>query len=52
MIDYSTILLEAKQHLKSFEESMLHMQYKEAAHHANDLAVEARLLVHLARENT
>jgi hypothetical protein len=52
MIDYSTILLEAKQHLKFFEDAMLHMQYKEAVHHANDLAAEARLLVHLARENT
>jgi hypothetical protein len=52
VIDYSTILLEAKQHLKAFEEAMLYRQYKEAVHHANDLAAEARLLAHLARENT
>ena len=52
MIDYATILLEAKQHLKAFEEAMLYRRYKEAVHHANDLAAEARLLVHLARENT
>jgi len=50
MIDYSEILLNARNHLAEFEKAMLTRQFKEAVHHAHDVAVEARLLTHLARE--
>jgi hypothetical protein len=50
MIDYSEILLNARKHLNAFEEAMLTRQFKEAVHEAHDVAVEARLLTHLARE--
>ena len=50
MQDYATLLLEAKKHLKEFENAMLKRDAKKAIEHAHSLAVEARLLSHTVRE--
>jgi hypothetical protein len=50
MFDYAELLLKAKAHLKQIEAAMTKRNYKDAVTAAHDLAVEARLLTHIARE--
>lgn len=50
MQDYAALLLEAKKQLKEFEHAMQRRDAKGAREHAHNLAVEARLLSHIARE--
>jgi hypothetical protein len=50
MMDYANFLLEAKKHLKRYEESVIKRNYTEAEEHALNAFAEVRLLIQLAKE--
>ena len=51
MMDYSTFLLEARKHLKRYEESVIKRNYSEAEEHALNAFAEVRLLIQLAKDS-
>ena len=50
MIDYAEFLLDIRENLKAFEESMLERKFKDAQLYAESALVEARLLCLIAKE--
>jgi hypothetical protein len=50
MMDYAGFLLEARKHLKSYEESVIKRDYADAQDHALNAFAEVRLLMQIAKE--
>lgn len=50
MMDYSTFLLEARKHLKLYEESVIKRNYADAQDHALNAFAEVRLLIQLVKD--
>jgi hypothetical protein len=50
MMDYAGFLLEARKHLKLYEESVIKRNYADAQDHALNAFAEVRLLVQIAKE--
>ena len=51
MMDYANFLLEARKHLKRYEESVIKRNYSEAEEHALNAFAEVRLLIQLAKDS-
>jgi hypothetical protein len=51
MMDYAGFLLEARKHLKSYEESVIKRNYADAQEHALNAFAEVRLLLQLAKDS-
>lgn len=50
-MDYSGFLLEARKHLKLYEESVIKRNYGDAQEHALNAFAEVRLLIQLAKDS-
>lgn len=51
MMDYAGFLLEAKKHLKLYEEAVIKRKFDEAFEHAINASAEVRLLSLIAKES-
>ena len=51
MMDYANFLLEARKHLKRYEESVIKRNYSEAEEHALNAFAEVRLLIQIAKDS-
>jgi hypothetical protein len=50
MVDYAGFLLEARKHLKSYEESVITRDFNGAYEHVLNTFAEVRLLVQITKE--
>ena len=50
MMDYASFLLEAKKHLKLYEEAVIKREFDTAFEHALNTSAEVRLLAQIAKE--
>ena len=51
MMDYANFLLEARKHLKRYEESVIKRDYANAEEHALNAFAEVRLLIQIAKDS-
>jgi hypothetical protein len=51
MMDYAGFLLEARKHLKSYEDSVINRDFDGAYEHALNTFAEVRLLMQIAKDS-